>query len=112
MPVFRVKPALAEPVAPEAYDLHGGLVNAALNNSRSRISLMTKATGAAMSQFEFDTSYRVAGWSMLRMTPDEIAPLRKATPGFFPPNVAPISLKHCDEQTVVGLAAIFRAIDG
>ncbi len=60
---------------------------------------------------EFDCRYPIVGWSAVRLTLPEIAQTRKTSANFFPPNATPIALKHCEDQTVAALAAVFRAID-
>jgi len=58
-----------------------------------------------------DWRYRVAAWSMLRLSVDDVAALRKSPEAFFSPNAKPFPLKHADDQTIGGLAAVFRAVD-
>jgi hypothetical protein len=55
---------------------------------------------------------RVAGWAACRVALDRLPSLRQ-NPGPFPRGPLPTAfLKHADEQTVAGMAAVSRAIHG
>lgn len=53
---------------------------------------------------------RIVAHGVARAAFDDVAPLRKAPGPPGSPRVSPALLKHADEQTVLGLAAVLRAM--